>query len=83
MALIALGLGEVVASLEPDGRPGWLTLLLAGGGAVAVYAAALVLLRVDELRPCTRSSAAFSPESEAVRPRVAVPSRRRRPLPSA
>ena len=36
--------------LEPDGRPGWLTLLLAGGGAVAVYGAALVLLRVDELR---------------------------------
>ncbi len=50
MALIALGLGEMVASLEPDGRPGWLTLLLAGGGAVAVYGAALVLLRVDELR---------------------------------
>ena len=50
MALIALGLGEVVASLEPDGRPGWMTLLLAGGGAVAVYGAALVLLRVDELR---------------------------------
>ena len=50
MALIALGLGEAVAGLEPDGRPGWLTLLLAGGGAVAVYGAALVLLRVDELR---------------------------------
>ena len=50
MALIALGLGEMVASLEPDRRPGWLTLLLAGGGAVAVYAAALVLLRVDEIR---------------------------------
>ena len=51
MALVALALREaIVGGLEPDGRGGWLTLLLAGGGAVAVYGAALALLRVDELR---------------------------------
>ena len=51
MALVALALREaIVGGLEPDGRGGWLTLLLAGGGASAVYGAALTLLRVDELR---------------------------------
>ena len=49
MALVALGLREaVIAGLEADGRGGWLTLILAGGGASAVYAVALILLRVEE-----------------------------------
>ena len=51
MALVAVALREaVVGGLEPDGRGSWLTLLLAGGGAFAVYGAALILLRVEELR---------------------------------
>ena len=50
MALVTLGLREaVIAGLEADGRGGWLTLLLAGGGAFAVYVAALFVLRVEEL----------------------------------
>ncbi len=50
MALAALGLREaVIEGLESDGRGGWLTLILAGGGAFAVYVATLFLLRVEEL----------------------------------
>ena len=48
--LVALGLREaVIEGLEADGRGGWLTLILAGGGAFAVYVATLFLLRVEEL----------------------------------
>ncbi len=58
MALVALGLREaLIAGLEADGRGGWLTLMLASGGAFAVYLAALVLFRVEELgrlRPLAR-----------------------------
>ncbi len=50
MALVALGLREIVREgLEADGREGWLTLLLAGGGAVVAYGALLALLRVEEI----------------------------------
>ncbi len=50
MALVALGLREIVREgLEADGREGWLTLLLAGGGAVLTYGALLALLRIEEI----------------------------------
>ena len=58
MALVTLGLRELlIATLEPGGSGGWVTLVLAGGPAVAVYGAALaLLLGVDEILDLLRSS---------------------------
>ena len=50
MALVALAMRDVVRTgLEPDGRMGWLTLLLAGGAALITYLTAVAVLGIDEI----------------------------------